>query len=140
MNTLSKLERKINKTDTCWLWTASLDTHGYGHVSYGGKLRLAHRLLYELLKGPIPDGCVLDHICRTRHCVNPDHLRPMSAAQNNSRELAVSFWSQKTHCPKGHEYTPENTYIEVYGARRCRQCQRDKSARQRREQKCSASR
>lgn len=128
---LQRFWDKVNKTDTCWLWTASLDTHGYGHMFVEGALRLAHRLSYELFVGPIPDGLVLDHLCRVRRCVNPAHLQPITAAENNSAKLSRSIWREKTHCPQGHEYTPENTYLETYGARRCRKCVRAKNKRRR---------
>ena len=72
------------KTD-CWLWTASTVTGGYGRFRYLGKLMLAHRAAYEMLIGPIPAGLVIDHLCRTRRCVNPSHMEPVTQAVNISR-------------------------------------------------------
>ena len=70
---------KVNKTDTCWLWTAST-LNGYGQIKAGGrfgKILLAHRVAYEMLVGPIPEGLQLDHLCRVTLCVNPKHLEPV---------------------------------------------------------------
>lgn len=74
--------------DGCWLWTASLTGDGYGRISLGGKfgpMGLAHRVAYELLVGPIPEGLELDHLCRVRRCVNPEHLEPVTHAENVRR-------------------------------------------------------
>lgn len=128
---LERFSAKVEKTETCWLWAASVDTHGYGHMVVSGKLKLAHRLSYEMFVGPIPEGLVLDHECRVRHCVNPSHLRAVTDKENINAfgSLSGAHWRAKTHCPQGHEYTADNTYIETYGARRCRTCVRAKSAR-----------
>jgi hypothetical protein len=80
-----------------------------------------HRYIYELFSGPIPVGLVLDHLCRVRHCVNPEHLEPVTIAENVRRGLKGRM---VTHCPKGHEYTPENTY--TYNRRECRRCKIDR--------------
>lgn len=102
----------------CWIWTASRNSKGYGLASVGGgAIALAHRIAYELLVGPIQEGLQIDHLCRVRECVNPSHLEPVTAAENVRRSRA-----HITHCPKGHEYTPENT-IRNHGTRRnCRTC------------------
>lgn len=83
MTTLS--ERFWSKVDTsaeCWTWTASKRANGYGQINVDGKNRTAHRLSYELSVGPVPDGLHLDHLCRNRACVRPDHLRPVTVKQN----------------------------------------------------------
>ena len=93
----------------CWLWTASLDTKGYGKIGGGprgsGYLQ-AHRVAYSLFRGEIPAGLELDHTCRVRCCVNPDHLEPVTHRENCVRGLAPqllsAFWRAKTHCVKGH--------------------------------------
>lgn len=75
---------KVNKTDTCWLWTASKTSNGYGQFNPGGRSRPrpAHRVSWELVNGPIPHGSVMDHICFTPLCVNPQHLRPVTQQLN----------------------------------------------------------
>ena len=120
---------KVNKTETCWLWTAAHMPLGYGVFWDGTKLVGAHRFAYTLLVGPIPENKDIDHLCRTPACVNPEHLEPVDHRINSQRgNTGLSSGAQqsaKTHCPQGHEYTPENTYINhSTGARHCRQCRR----------------
>lgn len=99
---------KVNKTETCWLWTAVI-VGGYGKFWLDRHVG-AHRFCYELLVGPVPDGLVLDHLCRVRHCVNPDHLEPVTHRENVSRGVGpTAINSQKTHCKRGHPFTKENT-------------------------------
>jgi HNH endonuclease len=81
---------------------------------------LAHRVAFSLWVGPIPEGMTVDHICRNRKCQNPNHLRLLSNL-DNARDNGQS---RKTHCPRGHEYSPENTWVDPDGARRCRECAR----------------
>lgn len=102
----------------CWAWVGRVDKHGYGR--YFG--HLAHRLSYESFRGPIPSGLELDHVCRFKLCVNPDHLEPVTRAENMRRRSEA-----QTHCKNGHEYTLENTHRDRLG-RRCRHCWRDGSA------------
>ena len=80
----------------------------------------AHRVVYEALVGPIPDGLWIDHLCRNRSCVNPDHLEPVTPKENIRR--GVKSKRNWTACPKGHTYTPDNTYWRPTGQRRCRDC------------------
>lgn len=126
---------KVQKTDTCWLWSGCILTTGYGQFSVAdGKRVSAHRFSYELLVGPIPDGLDLDHVrargCTNRHCVNPDHLEPVTRGENIRRgQTGLVRGSQqraKTHCPRGHEYTPENTYIPPGGGRECVDCRKSR--------------
>ena len=107
----------------CWQWLDSLATFGYGTFGYKGKGHRAHRISYMLYKGEIPDGLVLDHLCRNRGCVNPDHLEPVTTKENVMRGIGVAVANSKaTHCKKGHEYDKENTYITPKGFRDCREC------------------
>ncbi len=108
--------------DGCWLWTGTTNGVGYGQLWVEGRRVYAHRFSYELLVGLIPAGLQLDHLCRVRHCVRPDHLEPVTRRENILRGEAPSArCAAKTHCPAGHEYSPENTYV-YRGARQCRAC------------------
>lgn len=110
----------------CWLWTGARSSNGYGAVSIGGRVVGAHRAVYELLAGPIPAGLQLDHLCRVRRCVNPAHLEPVTARENQLRGVH----GLKTHCPAGHPYDEENTYIHPgRGVRDCRLCRRESARR-----------
>lgn len=116
----------------CWPWIGGLDGHGYGTFGVRvspGKWRneKAYRFAYELLVGPIPDGLHLDHLCRNRACVNPAHLEPVTNRVNGLRgESFAAKNARKTHCPRGHEYTPESTRIKMsrhgHPGRECRIC------------------
>jgi hypothetical protein len=115
---------KVDKTGECWLWTASTSRLGYGMFSVGDRMIGAHRIAYELIVGPIPEGLVIDHLCFTRNCVNPDHLEPVTQTENLRR-----MGGRKTHCPHGHEYTVENSYINRDGTKACRTCHRESGRR-----------
>ena len=120
-----RLLAKVDTTGTCWLWTGFIADNGYGGFSIGYSRVSAHRASYELFVGPIPEGLVIDHLCRVRHCVNPDHLEAVTQSVNVSR--GSNFNRDKTHCPQGHEYTPENVIRKtVDGGRSCRTCNREK--------------
>jgi len=95
-----------------------------------GKNKVAHRISYELLKGDIPEGLDLDHLCRNRGCVNPDHLEPVTRKENLLRGNTIpAKHARKTHCPQGHEYTKGNTFISKSGSRHCRKCRAIRSSR-----------
>lgn len=105
----------------CWLWTGGLMNRGYGKLCFGDGTRLAHRVSWELHRGPIPEGLVLDHVCRVRSCVNPDHLRLVTIAQN-VLENSVSesaLHAKQTHCLKGHELPPKIVGVRY---RKCMLC------------------
>lgn len=80
---------RIDSTTGCWLWTGGIDSYGYGRIYGYGAPILAHRCVYEILVGPIPDRLTLDHLCRIKRCVNPDHLEPVSLAVNIRRAAAA---------------------------------------------------
>ena len=107
----------------CWLWTAGQNGEGYGFTTALFRM-LAHRFAYELLVGPIPEGLQLDHLCRVRNCVRPDHLEPVTNRVNVQRGARGSL---VTHCPAGHEYDEANTYYAKRdGHRVCRTCRRER--------------
>jgi hypothetical protein len=119
----------------CWIWTASRHpVSGYGRIKMGGhrgKHVPAHRVAYEMFVGPIPEGLVLDHLCRVRPCVNPAHLEPVTGAENTARGKAGKHLSDRTHCPQGHAYDEQNTYPEPGGGRGCRACRSEARRRHR---------
>jgi len=113
----------------CWEWTASKSAGGYGKFSrpgHGNGWDYAHRVAYVALVGEVGEGLDLDHLCRVRHCVNPEHLEPVTRKENLRRGVGpTGINANKTHCIRGHEFTEENTFREP-GGRRCRECTRAK--------------
>lgn len=111
----------------CWFWTGGLFEGGYRRFKVKGRGRLAHRVAYELLVGPIPLGLHLDHLCRERACVNPLHLEPTTPLENARR--AFSPKAAKTHCDAGHPFDEGNTYRDPRGWRGCRACRQEATRR-----------
>lgn len=116
--------------DGCWLWTAAINPKGYamfavtkGVFGATGKQPIGgHRVAYQLMVGPIPEGLQLDHLCRVRHCVNPAHLQPVTRKENILRGTSpTAQHAAKTHCPKGHPYAGDNLQFS-HGSRVCRIC------------------
>lgn len=104
----------------CWIWQISTDNgSGYGQITIDHKVYKAHRVSYEAFVGPIPTGLQLDHLCRVRKCVNPEHLEPVTPLENTHRGVGHG---SETECPQGHEYSPENTYVTTANRRHCRTC------------------
>lgn len=117
----------------CWGWTDALSKAGYPYFSYGGRKGNtvpAHRLLYELVIGPIPDGMDLDHLCRNRWCVRPVHQEPVNRSRNLLRGNTIAARNAKaTHCPKRHPYDIFNTGFQKNSARYCRTCRNEHKRR-----------
>lgn len=130
----SSIHPKISvSSDGCWLWEGHLNHGGYGLASIDGKQRRLHRVAYELLVGPIPDGLVLDHLCRVRHCCNPEHLEPVTRRTNTLRGVGPApAKAAQSHCVNGHELAGDNLYIHPQrGTRNCRTCMRETARRRR---------
>lgn len=131
---------KVDKTGECWEWTAA-SADGYGRFGIEGKsVQRAHRVAYELLVGPIPESLVLDHLCRNTGCVNPAHLDPVTQNENVRRGQHPSgdqhYLGGKTHCLRGHEFTPGNTYKPPgKNQRHCRACKNERDRERRRRQR-----
>lgn len=121
-------DRFWSKVDTggeCWLWLASLYHGGYGGFWDGKRTVRAHRWAYESEFGPIPDGLTLDHLCRTRACVRPDHLEAVTDRTNILRGTGPTARNAAaTHCIHGHLFDEANTFYHRKGGRRCRECHR----------------
>lgn len=115
----------------CWEWTLRTNNKGYGLIRISGENQIstyAHRVSYVVFKGPVPDGKQIDHLCRNRICVNPDHLEAVTAQVNVLRGNTVSAVNAaKTHCVHGHAFDPDNTKFDKRGRRSCRQCLRNRS-------------
>ncbi len=117
----------------CHLWTGFIDKAGYGRIREGGRdtpVLYAHRATYEMEIGPIPDGCELDHLCRVKHCRNPQHLEPVPHRINILRSDAPTVvLNREGRCLNGHPATPENVYRrkgsgEIVYCRPCRRAKR----------------
>lgn len=124
---LDRFADKIALTDSgCIEWIASRNNKGYGTFNAGGgKSTVAHRWSYEYHVGPIPKGLDLDHLCRNRACINPDHLEPVTTSANLLRAVGIGQANAaKTHCPEGHPYSGDNLYLSPSrpNNRMCRTC------------------
>lgn len=118
---------KVEKTSTCWNWKAWSNKKGYGFIKIDGEKVPAYRFAYEWMVGKIPKGLHIDHLCRNSSCVNPEHLEPVTRAENTMRGNGITAQNaRKTHCKRGHEFTKKNTYINKLGKRICRLCGRNR--------------
>ena len=88
MTPIQRIHAKARLSGDCWLWTGAVDAGGYAHFRHDGRTQKAHRVVWELLNGAVPDGLELDHLCNVRHCVNPAHLEPVTHAENMRRARA----------------------------------------------------
>ncbi len=119
---MTKAERRFFRKiqidrNGCWLWTAATDKDGYGVFGVGDKYWRAHRFAWSIRNRPLEAHEQLHHLCETPSCANPDHLVLMTPKQHKQLHM-----SRITHCPYGHEYTPENTYVRPNGQRNCKAC------------------
>lgn len=119
----------------CWPWLARKLPTGYGIFYRDGRYDYAHRVSYELHVEPIPTGLTIDHVlargCVSRSCVNPAHLEPVTMRENTLRSSSpAAMQARQTHCKRGHEFTPANTYVHR-GARHCKACRADRRSAER---------
>jgi len=113
----------VSDPGSCWIWQGKQNRNGYGVVRVGQKYFMVHRLLYQQHVSFDIEEKVLDHKCRNRLCCNPWHLEPVSVRENTLRgEGPTAQNARKTHCPRNHEYSPENTKIRKCGRRQCLAC------------------
>lgn len=130
---VDRFAAKVALSDSgCLVWLGGIAGSGYGHfhTTQSGAIKArdvyAHRWSYEHHRGPIPEGLHLDHLCRNRKCVNPDHLEPVTQRENTLRGIGFSAENAaKTECAKGHPYSIDNTYVDPLGYRHCRTCRRE---------------
>jgi HNH endonuclease len=129
---------RVEQTPTdCWEWTGYRMKNGYGTigVSHGGGTKLTHRVVYEALVGPVPEGTELDHLCRNRACVNPNHLeavtRHINIVRGQGPAATKERAARRAHCRHGHPWDDSNTHISPQGRRVCRACKREAAKRQR---------
>jgi hypothetical protein len=115
------MDRVAHEPNTgCWLWSGTATVDGYGVVEVRGKKLYAHRVSYEWFCGPIPERLTIDHLCRVRCCVNPEHLEPVTNVENVKRAAAANRPSQ---CRAGHPYDEANSAF-YKGRRKCKECNR----------------
>lgn len=119
-----RLSQRLKQLDNgCMVWTGYIYPNGYATIGLGRKgtgNEYIHRVAYELAKGKIPEGLVIDHLCRNRACANPDHLEAVTTKVNLSRGIRAT----KTECDNGHILSGDNLYRDPRGARQCRKCRR----------------
>lgn len=126
-DTQIKFWANVEKTDTCWNWLGPI-TNGYGRFNlYTGKQVYAHRQAYIWEHERVPEGLVIDHLCRNTRCVRPDHLEAVTQAENVKRGKRGDLYEYRTHCVHGHEYSPENKSVSKDGRRYCKECWRIRS-------------
>jgi len=118
--TRDKFLGQVLLSDGCWEFTGYKTVDGYGKLSRA----LAHRFAYAIWVGPLIDGMDVDHLCRNRSCVRPDHIRLATISENRGQSRR-----SRPACPQGHAYTPENTYVWRVGTRQCYACSRARTAR-----------
>lgn len=125
-------QTKLDPDTGCIEWQGGLVSGGYAQFQVEKRSVYVHRWSWEQANGPVPEGLYLDHLCRNRRCCNPEHLEPVTFRENVLRGQGPSAANAiKTHCPKGHAYTEDNTYVNPRGSRVCRTCKQARARRDR---------
>lgn len=125
----NRLAKYSRPDGDCIRWTGVHGPKGYGRISVGGKTRIVHRVAYEVLVGPIPEGLEIDHLCRVRDCINVQHLEPVTHLENVRRRR-----DNPDECANGHPFTKENTHWysqkgrDSNPVRKCRRCKKESNA------------
>jgi hypothetical protein len=126
-NTVERMLR-INvdrSSGDCWIWKSPIGHNGYGKAHIMSRAYLAHRVFYKHYKGDIPEGFQIDHLCKVRNCVNPDHLEAVPPHINNYRsESPCALNRLKDECKHGHLLSGDNLYVTKDGRRQCKTCLR----------------
>lgn len=129
---VARLMQKVNKVDSgCWEWTGTMSSDGYGRFAVGRSTTTAHRAAYSILVVPVPADLEVDHLCRNRRCVNPEHLEPVTRTENRRRQARCG------RCPKGHVYEDHGVYVGWDGKVRCKPCHKEREAERRRRNKAA---
>lgn len=139
-NWVARFWKKVERIpwSGCWIWMGATSC-GYGHLRFQKELKLAHRVSFELHGGVIPEGLVIDHLCRVRCCVNPAHMEVVTHQVNINRGIAperTKAWNALiTHCPQGHPYAGDNLRFAPAGTRYCLTCRRELARKYRKERR-----
>lgn len=118
-----KLFAKTKRSESgCLEWQGCLSASGYGRIGIEKKTFRVHRVAWEMVRGPIPEGMVIDHLCRNKKCCDPEHLEVVTQKENVRRGNSGKRNAEKTHCIHGHPFDEVNTYVSKTGSRQCLAC------------------
>jgi hypothetical protein len=118
---ISNFWSKVTESGDCLEWNGVIDRHGYGRYNK----QLAHRFAYQYITEDLDNNLQIDHLCRNRRCVNPEHMEQVTSKENTLRGTGITAnFAKTTHCPQGHIYDEANTYYTPSGSRTCRACNR----------------
>jgi hypothetical protein len=123
---VTKIQEPFDAHNDCWIWIGRMDRNGYGRICVKNTLKLAHRVSHELFNGAIPSGYDIDHLCKNKKCVNPDHLKSLPKHEHYGQAHR-----ERTHCLAGHLLEGSNVHYRREGWRQCRICSRRRDATRR---------